>query len=83
MNAPSISAPIAHAFDPATWLTDFTALGGAYHLRDNSLGLAIILVNQTDAELSLARMMTASLTATEKTALYHHLRATSANAEGC
>lgn len=78
----SISAPIAHAFDPTKWLSDFAALGGGYHIGENSLGLAIIIGNQTDAEVALGQLMISTLTANEKTALFRHLRATCANEGG-
>ncbi|MBV1692186.1 hypothetical protein KRR38_33680 [Novosphingobium sp. G106] len=82
MNATNMGVPIVHAFDAQAWLTDFAALGGGYDVGDNSLGLALIIGNQTDAELALGQMMITSLTANEKTALFRHLRTTIANAGG-
>lgn len=82
-NAPIMGAQTRAPFNPTIWLTQFETLGGGYAVGEHSLRLAILVGNQTDAELIAARMMMLGLTPDQKTALFAHLRAdTAALAEG-
>lgn len=73
MNATIISAPIAHAFDPALRPMNYAAPRGDYQVGETRIDFALIIGNQTGAVLVSGQVTIASLTANEKTALYRHL----------
>ena len=73
MTSTSISAPAAHTFDPAEWLSRFESFGGSYAMRDGQLALFIAIFGQTDAHVSEARQMINSVGPHEQTALEQHL----------
>jgi hypothetical protein len=72
MTSTSISAPLAHAFDPADWLQRYTALGGAYAVN-GKLNLCILVKHQSDDELSQIRQMVVDLTDDQRAELLSHL----------
>ncbi len=84
MEAATTSGTTAHApfphnpndpqAEPAAWLKAFEHLGGGYAVGEHYLRLCILLGDQTDAELSLARVMIKGLTLEDRAAIYDHLR---------
>jgi hypothetical protein len=65
---------MTHAIDPATWLSEFEAVGGGWIVRD-CLWLLIQVGGQSDAELSTARQLVVDLTPEHRAAIIAHLRA--------
>lgn len=78
IHAPITGAPTCAPFNPADWLSQFESLGGGYAATENSLQLAILLGDQTDAELIQARLLVAALTPDDKAAIFAHLKAAEA-----
>jgi hypothetical protein len=61
------------AFNPSDWLHRFENVGGGWIVRD-CLSLVIQVEDRSDADLSAARELVASLTPADRTALVAHLR---------
>lgn len=61
-------------FNPADWLARFAQVGGGYALTSDKLFLWIDLGDQTDEELSAARVFVSTLATDQRTAVVTHLR---------
>lgn len=62
MFAPSIGAPCAHAFNPASPLTVFASPGSGYHVGETRLDFDLIVGNQTGAVMISGQVTITSLT---------------------
>lgn len=74
MNCTTTSAPIAHAFDPAEWLSRFERLGGGYVVNaDGKLDLGFLHATGTPAGQREAREMLAALSEQQSSLVLEHL----------
>ncbi|NML95458.1 hypothetical protein [Novosphingobium olei] len=75
MNAHSMIAPVAHAFNPREWLARFEELGGGYTMNpDGELIIGCIVAGRSEEDQRRAHAMLAALTSTQKKALRDLLR---------